>query len=419
MPKLVFARHGESEWNLANLFTGWADVDLSENGTKQAIEAGKLIKEAGIEFDIAYTSVLKRAIKTTNLALEYSDQLWVPVVKSWRLNERHYGGLTGLNKADAAAKHGDEQVHIWRRSYDVLPPGVEFYSNPLKEVVYLKQEKIVVGYARVSTQRQSLRRQIENLKTAYPNIVIVAEVYTGSTDNRPKWKKLMRQCRAGNVSKLVFDEVSRFSRNAEEAIVEYKELYSLGIELEFLKEPHINSKIYRDASERKIEISTDSMDSETAQLINTVIGGLNDYLLSVAEKQIFLAFDHAQKERELLSKRTSEGLKQAKLMGSKVGRQPGQKLITKKQKRAKRIIRNHYELFGGELTATQCFTLAQITKSTFYRYLNEMREEDKEKGIIWDDEIIAEKIDRGEADPKKIIQVIKANKENNMTGRKL
>ena len=122
MPKLVFARHGESEWNLANLFTGWADVDLSENGTKQAIEAGKLIKEAGIEFDIAYTSVLKRAIKTTNLALEYSDQLWVPVVKSWRLNERHYGGLTGKNKAEAAEQFGDEQVHIWRRSYDVLPP---------------------------------------------------------------------------------------------------------------------------------------------------------------------------------------------------------------------------------------------------------------------------------------------------------
>ncbi|MGM9887127.1 MULTISPECIES: phosphoglycerate mutase [unclassified Lactococcus] len=124
MPKLVFARHGQSEWNLANLFTGWADVDLSEEGTQQAINAGKLIKEAGIEFDIAYTSVLKRAIKTTNLALEYSDQLWVPVVKSWRLNERHYGGLTGLNKADAAVKYGDDQVHIWRRSYDVLPPAM-------------------------------------------------------------------------------------------------------------------------------------------------------------------------------------------------------------------------------------------------------------------------------------------------------
>ena len=122
MAKLVFARHGESEWNKANLFTGWADVDLSEKGVQQAIDAGKLIKKAGIDFDVAFTSVLKRAIKTTNLALEFSDQLWVPVQKSWRLNERHYGGLTGKNKAEAAEKFGEEQVHIWRRSYDTLPP---------------------------------------------------------------------------------------------------------------------------------------------------------------------------------------------------------------------------------------------------------------------------------------------------------
>ena len=107
MVKLVFARHGQSEWNKANLFTGWADVDLTEEGTKQATEAGKLIKEAGIEFDVAFTSVLKRAIKTTNLALEASDQLWVPVEKSWRLNERHYGGLTGQIKDEAAEKWGD------------------------------------------------------------------------------------------------------------------------------------------------------------------------------------------------------------------------------------------------------------------------------------------------------------------------
>lgn len=125
MVKLVFARHGESEWNKANLFTGWADVDLSEKGVQQAVDAGKLIKDAGIEFDLAFTSVLKRAIKTTNLALEASDQLWVPVEKSWRLNERHYGGLTGKNKAEAAAEFGDEQVHIWRRSYDVLPPAMD------------------------------------------------------------------------------------------------------------------------------------------------------------------------------------------------------------------------------------------------------------------------------------------------------
>ena len=241
---------------------------------------------------------------------------------------------------------------------------------------------------------------------------MISEVYTGTTENRPKWKKLMRQCKAGIVSKLVFDEVSRFSRNAEEAIVEYKELYNLGIELEFLKEPHINSKIYRDASERKIEIATEGMDTETAQLINTVIGGLNDYLLSVAEKQIYLAFEHAQKERELLSQRTSEGLKKAKLMGSKVGRQPGQKLVTKKSKRAKRIIRKHYELFGGELTATQCFTIAQITKSTFYRYLEEMREEDRANGIFWSDEDLAECIlDNDNITQEEVVELIKNHKQ--------
>ncbi|WP_314462696.1 phosphoglycerate mutase [uncultured Streptococcus sp.] len=148
MVKLVFARHGESEWNKANLFTGWADVDLSEKGTQQAIDAGKLIKEAGIEFDQAYTSVLKRAIKTTNLALEASDQLWVPVEKSWRLNERHYGGLTGKNKADAAAQFGDEQVHIWRRSYDVLPPNMDRRYASLDDSVIPDAENLKVTLER-------------------------------------------------------------------------------------------------------------------------------------------------------------------------------------------------------------------------------------------------------------------------------
>ena len=119
---LVMVRHGQSEWNLANKFTGWVDVDLSEKGQEEAIEAGKKIKEAGIVFDHAHTSILKRAIKTCNYVLEYSEQLFVPVEKSWRLNERHYGALQGLNKAETAEKYGDEQVHIWRRSYDTLPP---------------------------------------------------------------------------------------------------------------------------------------------------------------------------------------------------------------------------------------------------------------------------------------------------------
>lgn len=119
---LVMVRHGQSEWNLANKFTGWVDVDLSDQGIEEAIEAGKKIKEAGIVFDHAHTSILKRAIKTCNYVLEYSEQLFVPVEKSWRLNERHYGALQGLNKAETAEKYGDEQVHIWRRSYDTLPP---------------------------------------------------------------------------------------------------------------------------------------------------------------------------------------------------------------------------------------------------------------------------------------------------------
>src|SRR5699024_7316354 len=122
MPKLVFSRHGLSEWNKLNQFTGWADVNLAPEGVEEAKEGGRKIKEAGIEFDIAFTSVLTRAIKTCNLILEYSDQLWVPQVKSWRLNERHYGALQGLNKKETAEKYGDEQVHIWRRSYDTLPP---------------------------------------------------------------------------------------------------------------------------------------------------------------------------------------------------------------------------------------------------------------------------------------------------------
>lgn len=122
--KLVLLRHGQSEWNLANRFTGWVDVDLSEKGVEEAKEAGRKIKEAGIKFDLAHTSILKRAIKTCNYALEYSDQMYVPVDKSWRLNERHYGGLQGLNKDETRDKYGDEQVHIWRRSYDTLPPDL-------------------------------------------------------------------------------------------------------------------------------------------------------------------------------------------------------------------------------------------------------------------------------------------------------
>ena len=125
MKRLVLLRHGESIWNQENRFTGWYDVDLAEKGMNEAREAGRLLKEQGFVFDIAYTSVLKRAIRTLWLALDQMDLLWIPVIKSWRLNERHYGALQGLNKAETAAKFGDEQVLIWRRSYDIPPPALD------------------------------------------------------------------------------------------------------------------------------------------------------------------------------------------------------------------------------------------------------------------------------------------------------
>ena len=124
MHKVVLLRHGESTWNKENRFTGWHDVDLTERGRDEAREAGRLLKEGGYAFDVAYTSVLKRAIKTLGIALDTLDQLWIPVTKSWKLNERHYGALQGLNKAETAAKHGEAQTKIWRRSFDIPPPAL-------------------------------------------------------------------------------------------------------------------------------------------------------------------------------------------------------------------------------------------------------------------------------------------------------
>ena len=125
MMKLVLIRHGESEWNKLNLFTGWTDVDLSDKGREEAKNAGRIMKEEGYDFDVCYTSYLKRAIHTLNIALDEMDRAWLPIHKSWKLNERHYGALQGLNKSETAEKYGEEQVKIWRRSFDVKPPALE------------------------------------------------------------------------------------------------------------------------------------------------------------------------------------------------------------------------------------------------------------------------------------------------------
>jgi 2,3-bisphosphoglycerate-dependent phosphoglycerate mutase len=146
MHKLVLVRHGESTWNKENLFTGWTDVDLSEKGVQEATEGGRVLKEQGYIFDIAFTSVLKRAIRTLWIVLDEMDLMWIPVIRDWRLNERHYGALQGLNKAQTAKKFGEKQVKIWRRSYDIRPPALEETDprNPAKDPRYqeLKKEQI-------------------------------------------------------------------------------------------------------------------------------------------------------------------------------------------------------------------------------------------------------------------------------------
>ncbi|MDJ0905048.1 MAG: 2,3-diphosphoglycerate-dependent phosphoglycerate mutase [Woeseiaceae bacterium] len=163
--KLVLCRHGQSDWNLKNLFTGWKDVDLTEQGIREAVDAGKLLGEMGYEFDIAFTSVLKRAIRTLWLMLDEMDQMWIPVVRDYRLNERHYGALQGLNKAETAAKYGDEQVHIWRRSYDIPPPELEPSDerHPMHDPRYADVENLPAT--------ESLKITLERVKPCWDEVI--------------------------------------------------------------------------------------------------------------------------------------------------------------------------------------------------------------------------------------------------------
>ena len=164
---LVMIRHGESEWNKANLFTGWTDVELSENGWHEAHQGGRLLKKEGLSFDICYTSYLKRAIHTASAVLGELDEEWIPVVKDWRLNERHYGALQGLNKAETAAKYGAEQVRIWRRSFDIQPPALDPADerNPALQKMYRNVEKTLLPLT------ESLKDTIARVVPYYENVI--------------------------------------------------------------------------------------------------------------------------------------------------------------------------------------------------------------------------------------------------------
>lgn len=164
---LVMIRHGESVWNKANLFTGWTDVELSENGWNEAHQGGRLLKEEGLSFDICYTSYLKRAIHTASAVLGELDEEWIPIVKDWRLNERHYGALQGLNKAETAAKYGAEQVRIWRRSFDIRPPALDPADerNPALQKMYRNVEKTLLPLT------ESLKDTIARVVPYYENVI--------------------------------------------------------------------------------------------------------------------------------------------------------------------------------------------------------------------------------------------------------
>jgi 2,3-bisphosphoglycerate-dependent phosphoglycerate mutase len=166
--KLVLLRHGESEWNRLNLFTGWTDVDLSEKGRQEAKYAGRLLKESGFDFDICYTSYLKRAIHTLNLALEEMDREWLPVIKTWLLNERHYGALQGLDKAQTARRYGEDQVKIWRRSFDVPPPALTETDprSPRAQVQYRNEDKSLLPLA------ESLKDTIARVVPFYRDVIV-------------------------------------------------------------------------------------------------------------------------------------------------------------------------------------------------------------------------------------------------------
>lgn len=218
------------------------------------------------------------------------------------------------------------------------------------------------GYVRISRKVQNIERQIRNILTSYPDAIIVQEAYTGTTLHRPEWLKLSAKLSAGDT--VIFDSISRMSRNAADGVRVYEELYHRGVELVFLREPHINTSVYKEAAKRSIPLTGSSVD--------IILDALNRYLLTLAREQIEIAFQQAQKEVDDLHQRTREGMMTAKLNGKQIGRKSGSVIETKKSKAAKEIIKKHSKAFGGTLTDPECQKLAGISRNSFYKYKREL-----------------------------------------------
>lgn len=219
------------------------------------------------------------------------------------------------------------------------------------------------GYVRVSTVKQSIERQIRNIKAEYPDAVIVTDEYTGTKMDRPGWAKVYKAAKAGDV--IVFDSVSRMSRDAEEGFQVYEELFQRGVELIFLKEPMINTATYKKAMETGVPL--------TGTNVDFILEGINKYLLSLAKEQIRLAFDQAEKEVEDLHQRTREGIETARLNGKQIGQVKGTKLTTKKSIKSKEIILKRSKDFKGDLSDIEVMKLTGLARGTYYKYKKELK----------------------------------------------
>lgn len=223
----------------------------------------------------------------------------------------------------------------------------------------------IYGYARVSTKQQNIERQIRNIKEKFPEAVIVTDEYTGTRLDRPGWSKLYKQLKQGDT--VVFDQVSRMSRDAEEGFEVYEELYNMGVNLVFLKEPHINTETYKKAMETGVPL--------TGTNVDYILEGVNKYLMSLAKEQIRLAFEQAEKEVEDLHQRTREGIETARLNGKQIGQPKGAKLTTKKSVKAKELIRKHSRDFNGTLSDVDVIKLIGCARGSYYKYKKELQEE--------------------------------------------
>ena len=229
-----------------------------------------------------------------------------------------------------------------------------------------KENDMVYGYCRVSTPKQSLKRQEDNIRTLFPDAVVYSDVYTGKTNERPQFQKLLKKVNKGDV--IVFDEVSRMSRNAQEGFQDYLMLLSKGIELKFLKEPQIDTEVYKAAQGKQIELTGD-------EITDPIIRGVNEALHKLIERQIKAAFEQAEKERLLLSRRTKEGMAK----GRTAGRRKGVEQHQKKEKEAKKVIRKNNIAFGGTLNNKDTMKLAGISAPTFYKYVKEMKADSSQR----------------------------------------